>query len=147
MEIYKVERVREKEVTQNDREAVKDGVYAVESGTGLVYIGQDGRLKRLENLDRNLEVVYKITKEDISKIYNLYSTPSGYSFDDEKNFGSDGVARLIVHPRKIELKDRETKELLNPYDYGIFATSDFDIVRPVKKLEPEDPFNGIIDRI
>ena len=147
MNTYNVKKVRENEVTQGKRKDVKDGVYAVESGNGLVYIDQEGRLKHLRRFDRSLKIVYKVTEEDISKIYNLYHTPSGYSFDDTKNLGSERIARLVVYNKKMELRDIETQELLDPDEYGIFATSEFDVIRPTKKSERENIFRGIIDMI
>ncbi len=147
MKTYNVAWVREEDVALANRKTLDDGFYAVEGMSGLVYHDRYTGLRVLSEFSRDLRTAHRVTKEDVSKIYDVLGVDNNsFELKDVDGFGTTGLPQLRVYENKIEIVDPETNEYLNPDNFGIFAP-DFDITRPAKKTSTRNPFKGIMDQI
>ncbi len=127
MKSYKVRKADEEDL----RERREEGVYDINRDR-LVYVNRIGRLSPT-HLSRGFDEVYKVGIEDWSRRYSVY-WEDGFKIREISIFEEAEIAELQLNNRGLQLREPKTRELLDPYDFGIFAPG-LTVIKPVEKLE------------
>ena len=141
MKTYRVIRDSEENVLSRREEGVYD--IGIEE---LIYIDEKGR-SYLTHIQQGFDTAHKIERTDIYKKYGVNHAKGGYMVEELGIFETPEIAELTLSNREVTLKDIETGELLDPYDYGIFATG-MTVNRPAKKhFKEKNYLEDLLDHI
>ncbi len=126
MKRYEVRKADEEDL----REQGEEGVYDIDRDK-LVYVDRKRRLY-ITPLSPGFEEVYKVERRDWSKRYSVYGE-DGFKLREISIFEEAEIAELQLNNRGLQLREPKTRELLDPYDFGIFAPG-LTVIKP-EKLE------------
>ncbi len=125
MKRYEVRKADEEDL----REQGEEGVYDIDRDK-LVHVDRKGELVYVP-ISPEFKEVYKVERRDWSKRYSVGE--DGFKLREISIFEEAEIAELQLNNRGLQLREPKTRELLDPYDFGIFAPG-LTVIKP-EKLE------------